>query len=186
MTTAPRVSPEASPAGSDAPDPLDARELVVVITPFAQPAAALVAAVTRAGGLGVLDLGRSARAARDALRDAARWTPGRFGVRVAAGCPVGPDELPDAVDLVVLAPRPGGATAGDLGAPVGPGTDRRWEPGELIRRGRRVWAEVTSVAQARGAVAAGAVGLVARGNESGGVVGDLTTFTLLQHLLAAE
>ncbi|WP_261576179.1 nitronate monooxygenase, partial [Frankia gtarii] len=197
MTTAPRVSPAASPARSDTPDLLDtpdlfgasdlleARELVVVITPFAQPSAALVAAAARAGSLGVLDLGRSAQAARDALRDAARWTPGRFGVRVAVGCPLDPDELPDAVDLVVLAPRLVGAAAGVSAVAGDPGADRRWEPGELIRRGLRVWVEVTSVAQARDAVAAGAVGLVARGNESGGVVGDLTTFTLLQHLLAA-
>ncbi len=175
MTTALRLPPSGAPIGSVRPAPLDAPEQVVVITPFAQPAPALVAAVVRAGGVGVLDLGRSAREAREALRDATRWTPGGFGVRAGSGCPLSPAELPASVDLVVLVARlPGSA-------------DRSpWSVAELVRDGRRVWAEVTSVGEARDAVAAGAVGLIARGNESGGVVGELTTFTLLQHLLAAD
>ncbi|WP_462166063.1 beta-ketoacyl synthase N-terminal-like domain-containing protein, partial [Frankia sp. AiPs1] len=186
MTTA--VPPSTAPPNDrDFSDPLAASELVVVITPFAQPVPALVAAVARAGGRGVLDLGRSASVARRALRDTARWTPGGFGVRIGAGWPspserasseqefsaelLSPEELPDAVDLVVLAtvrPAPG------------------WSVAELTRAGRRVWVEVTSVAAAEAALAAGADGLLARGNESGGAVGDLTTFTLLQHLLADD
>ncbi|WP_101834176.1 type I polyketide synthase, partial [Frankia canadensis] len=195
MTTRLRPPPARIPAGPTASDPLAARELVVVITPFAQPSAALVAAVTRAGGLGVLDLGRCARQARQALRDTARWAPGRFGVRVAAGCPLDLDALPESVDLVVLTASPdagdgaGGAGPADGPEPVttvttGEAAGARWSVAELVRGGRRVWAEVTSVGQARAAVAAGATGLIARGNESGGAVGELTTFTLLQHLLA--
>ncbi|MCM3885419.1 type I polyketide synthase, partial [Frankia sp. R82] len=170
MTIAVPLSP-VPPTGRDRHDPLAAADLVVVITPFAQPAPALVAAVARAGGCGVLDLGRSVAAARRALRDAARWTPGTFGVRVASGCPLQPQDLPAAVDLVVLATE----------LPV-PG----WSVSEVTSSGRRVWVEVTSVAAARTAIEAGAAGLLARGNESGGAVGELTTFTLLQHLLADD
>ncbi|MGW7454304.1 SDR family NAD(P)-dependent oxidoreductase [Streptomyces sp. NPDC054787] len=47
----------------------------------------------------------------------------------------------------------------------------------------RVWAEVTSPAEAAAAVTAGADALVAKGHEAGGRVGDATTFVLLQHLL---
>ncbi|ETA01933.1 polyketide synthase family protein, partial [Frankia sp. CcI6] len=196
MTTAPSASPVASPANPADRDPLDARELVVVITPFAEPSASLVAAVQRAGGLGVLDLGLLAGPARDALRDAARWAPGRFGVRAAPGCPLDPDELPASVGTVVLVARSGpDPRSGPVAwADAGPGPGSRWDIGALTSRWRtsgprgearrRVWAEVTSVAQARDAVAAGVEGLIARGNESGGPVGDLTTFTLLQHLLA--
>src|SRR5688572_11813783 len=50
----------------------------------------------------------------------------------------------------------------------------------------RVLAEVTSTDEAVTAVAAGAEGLVAKGWEAGGRVGDLTTFVLLQQLLAAD
>ena len=48
-----------------------------------------------------------------------------------------------------------------------------------------MWVEVVDVAGARAAVAAGAVGLVARGSESGGRVSELTSLVLLQELLAA-
>ncbi|WP_248001696.1 nitronate monooxygenase [Streptomyces sp. RPA4-5] len=49
---------------------------------------------------------------------------------------------------------------------------------------RRVWAEVTSPEEAAAACAAGVTALVARGHESGGRVGELTTCVLLQRLLA--
>ncbi|MBI2677230.1 MAG: SDR family NAD(P)-dependent oxidoreductase [Candidatus Koribacter versatilis] len=54
----------------------------------------------------------------------------------------------------------------------------------LRARAQRVFCEVTSVREAEAAVAAGADGVVAKGNESGGRIGTETTFVLLQHLLA--
>ncbi|MFI1393450.1 SDR family NAD(P)-dependent oxidoreductase [Streptomyces sp. NPDC020681] len=138
-----------------------ARDLVVVVSPFEEPNARLVAAAERAGALGLLDLGRDrerARAAMDELR-------GRYGVRIPAGCPVAPGELPDAVDTVLLAAE-------------------HWRSGTSGWGARRVWAEVVDVAEARAAVAAGASGLVAKGHEAGGRVGELTTFVLLQLLLS--
>ncbi|WP_405804197.1 SDR family NAD(P)-dependent oxidoreductase [Streptomyces sp. NBC_00210] len=140
------------------------RDLVVVLSPFEEPNAPMVAAAERAGALGLLDLGRDrerARAAMDGLR-------GRYGVRVPAGCRVTPAELPAAVDTVLLAEENWRTGTGE------------WAAG----RGRRVWAEVVSPAEATAAVAAGAVGIVAKGHEAGGRVGELTTFVLLQRLLA--
>ncbi|MFE1172375.1 SDR family NAD(P)-dependent oxidoreductase [Streptomyces sp. NPDC058773] len=49
---------------------------------------------------------------------------------------------------------------------------------------RRVWAEVTTPEEAAAACAAGVSALVARGHESGGRVGELTTCVLLQRLLS--
>jgi acyl transferase domain-containing protein/NAD(P)H-dependent flavin oxidoreductase YrpB (nitropropane dioxygenase family) len=49
--------------------------------------------------------------------------------------------------------------------------------------GLRVLVEVTSREQAHDAVLAGAHGVIARGCESGGPIGDLATFVLLQQLL---
>ncbi len=141
------------------------RDLVLGLTPFTEPNAALVVAVERAGGLGVLDLGRDADAARDALaRVAARW--GRpFGVRIPAGCPITPVELPPDVDTVVI-----DATVLASGAfPV---------------TGRRVLAEATSPDEARAAVEQGATGIIAKGMESGGRIGEYSAYVLLQRLVA--
>ncbi|WP_241996312.1 type I polyketide synthase [Kribbella antiqua] len=72
------------------------------------------------------------------------------------------EELPAQVDAVLLA-------------------DWRGEP--LDYAGRRVLVEVTSLEEARQAAAAGADGLLARGHEAGGRVGELSTFVLLQQLV---
>ncbi|WP_239380268.1 type I polyketide synthase [Frankia sp. CIT1] len=159
------------------------RDLVIGITPFTEPDARLAAAVTRAGALGVLDLGRDAATARTALVNTARWARGPFGVRVPAGCATVPGELPPVVDTVVL---PSGRVPG--AGPAETGREAaRWDVMTAAANGhRRVLVEVTSVAEARAAIEEGADGLIARGCESGGRVGDLTTFTLLQHLLHAE
>lgn len=140
------------------------RDLVVVVSPFEEPNAAMVAAAARAGALGLLDLGRD----RDRACAAMAGLRGPYGVRVPAGCPLAPDQLPATADTVLLAKEHW--RTGTV----------RWSAGTA----RRVWAEVISPAEAAAAVAAGAVGLVARGHEAGGRVGELTTFVLLQRLLA--
>ncbi|MER5934880.1 SDR family NAD(P)-dependent oxidoreductase [Streptomyces sp. NPDC002054] len=158
------------PAQSAAAAPTTpARDRVIALSPFTEPGPGLVITAERAGSLGLLDLGRDPAAAHRALADLARCLPaGRYGVRVPAGCPVGPAELPAAVDTVLLADP-------DLFARAG-----AWSAGGL----RRVWAETTSPGEAAEAVAAGADAVVAKGHEAGGRVGGATTFVLLQQLLA--
>ncbi|MFF4160941.1 SDR family oxidoreductase [Streptomyces sp. NPDC001678] len=143
---------------------------VIGVSPFGEPDARIAAAVCAAGGLGVLDLGRGDRRAREALDLLRRWAPGAFGVRVPDGCALRPEEMygPDVATgprTVLLAPgvRP----------PVSPG------------RRMTVLAEVRSLAEARAAVRAGADGVVGRGSECGGPAGELSTYVLLQQLLAA-
>ncbi|MDQ1370576.1 MAG: hypothetical protein QOF20_2929, partial [Acidimicrobiaceae bacterium] len=149
---------------------LRSRDLVLGVTPFEEPNAQMAVAVERAGGLGILGLGHDGPAARAALADAARWSRGRsgFGVRVPAGCPLTADELPVEVDTVVLG----------IGSP--------WSAADPALSGRRILAEVTSVAQARTEAAAATppFGLIAKGSESGGPIGDTTAYVLLQQLLA--
>ncbi len=92
-------------------------------------------------------------------------------MRVSGDCTLSVDEftaLCDAksVDTVVLT------------------ADANWRAGELT--GRRVLVEVVSLAEAVAAVESGAAGLIARGSESGGRAGELSTFVLLQQLLADE
>ncbi|MEU2155180.1 SDR family NAD(P)-dependent oxidoreductase [Streptomyces sp. NPDC019396] len=156
-------------------------DLVIGTTPFGEPDARLAAAVSRAGGLGVLDLGAGDRRARDALAALRRWTPGRFGVRVGPRCRLGPDELG-------AAPSPAVRSGDAHDRPPGPHTvvlapDSAWAPGD-VPHGHRVLVEVTDLDSARAAVRAGAGGLIARGSECGGPVGELGTFVLLQQLLA--
>ncbi|WP_247195703.1 type I polyketide synthase [Streptomyces sp. GESEQ-35] len=143
-----------------------AEDMIIGVTPFGEPDARLAAAVSRAGGLGILDLGAGDRRTRAALARIRRLGPGPYGVRVGARCRIRPEELPDG----------------------GPGTvvlsvDAAWRIDELPA-GIRVLAEVTSLEQAREAVHAGAHGLIARGSESGGRIGELSTFVLLQQLLS--
>ncbi|MER7863369.1 SDR family oxidoreductase [Amycolatopsis japonica] len=127
--------------------------------PFGVASARFTAAAARAGALGVLDLTSGNRAAREELDLVKDWLATGFGVRVA-----GPAELPPAVHTVLLA----------AGTPLS----------TVDLAGRRVLVEVTSRDEAARAVAAGADGLVARGHEAGGRVGELGTFVFLQQLLA--
>ncbi|MFF4187598.1 SDR family oxidoreductase [Streptomyces sp. NPDC001691] len=149
-----------------APNP----ELVIGLSPLGLPDPRPVAAVCRAGGLGVLDLGAGDRRAREALARVRRWTRGPFAVRVGPSCALTPEEVAEGCDgalppVVVLAA----------------GAD--WKARQL-GAGCRVLVEVGGREEARRAAANGAYGLVARGSECGGRSGDLSTFVLLQALLA--
>ncbi|MFF3445891.1 SDR family NAD(P)-dependent oxidoreductase [Streptomyces sp. NPDC002667] len=147
-------------------------DMIIGITPFGEPDVRLAAAVCRAGGLGVLDLGDGDRRSRDALERLRRLAPGPFGVRIGARCRLDPTDLAPGI--------------GDAGRPdtVVLAVDAPWRAGELTA-GHRVLVEVTDLDEARTAVLAGAYGLIARGSECGGRVGELSTFVLLQRLLAA-
>ncbi|MFE5867057.1 SDR family oxidoreductase [Streptomyces roseifaciens] len=148
------------------------RDVLIGISPFGVPDARLVAAFTRAGGLGVLDLGAGGRRAGEELEQVRRWTAGRgYGVRVGAGCRFAPADL---------APGPAGGGAAPHTVVLGVGAD--W-PVRETTGAYRVLVEVTTVEEALAAVRAGAHGLIARGGESGGRVGPVGTFVLLQQVL---
>ncbi|MYQ64085.1 MULTISPECIES: beta-ketoacyl synthase N-terminal-like domain-containing protein, partial [unclassified Streptomyces] len=112
----------------------------------------------------MLELPERRRDAVEVLHRTDRWSGGRpFGVRLRPGCPLDDGDLPDGVTTVLLAD------------PTRPAADFP---------GRRVLAEVTGLAEAADAVAAGAHGLLLRGGECGGRAGELSTFVLLQGVLA--
>ncbi|MGW7455898.1 hypothetical protein, partial [Streptomyces sp. NPDC054787] len=83
--------------------PAATRDLVVALSPFEEPHPRIVIAAERAGALGLLDLGRDADAARRGVAELGRrlGSGGRYGVRVPAGCPAGPGDLPAEVDTVL-------------------------------------------------------------------------------------
>ncbi|GAB7106059.1 hypothetical protein JCM4814A_43730 [Streptomyces phaeofaciens JCM 4814] len=142
-------------------------DMIIGITPFGEPDAGLALAVGRAGGLGVLDLGAGDRRSREALARLRRASPGAFGVRVGPGC-----------RLSLADPDTGGPHTVVMAA------EAPWPVAETAER-YRVLVEVTGLDGAREAVRAGAHGLIARGAECGGRIGELSTFVLLQQLLAA-
>ncbi len=133
---------------------------VIAISPFASPLPAVVLAAARAGALGVLDPGPDPAAAAGALAVLATEPEGSLGIRLPKGTALGPTDLPRSFGTVLL----------EAGVPLEP-----WAT-------HRVLVQVTSVADALAAVAAGAHGLIAKGAESGGPVGDETAFVLLQSL----
>ncbi|MGH9069490.1 MAG: beta-ketoacyl synthase N-terminal-like domain-containing protein, partial [Acidimicrobiales bacterium] len=137
------------------------------VTPFGRACPDLVIALGRAGAFGLLAVDGSDEDARVALRRVASRLSAPWGVRLASTCPLEPEELPGGVTTVLLA-------AGD---PVDEASVRRWQP-------RRVVVEVTSLAEAHRAAAAGADGLVAKGSECGGRIGEVGAFVLLQQLAA--
>ncbi|MFE4871976.1 SDR family NAD(P)-dependent oxidoreductase [Streptomyces sp. NPDC056682] len=149
-----------------APNP----ELVIGLSPLGLPDPRPVAAVCRAGGLGVLDLGAGDRRAREALARLRRWTAGAFAVRVGPCCALTPEEVAE-------------ECGGSLPRVVLLAADADWKVRQLSDE-CRVLAEVGGREEACRAAADGAYGLVARGSECGGRSGDLSTFVLLQALLA--
>ncbi|GAA2785225.1 SDR family NAD(P)-dependent oxidoreductase [Saccharopolyspora taberi] len=151
--------------------PLWPRTRVLGLSPVGAADAQLVSAVSRGGGLGVLDLGADRARATEAVLRVGAATAAPFGVRSGPGCALEPGEVLGGPGVAAVVLGQGSPwTIGALAA-------------ELPVRGRIVFAEVTSLDEALRAVSDGADGLIARGSEAAGRVGDLTSFVLLQQLL---
>ncbi|MFE5083109.1 SDR family NAD(P)-dependent oxidoreductase [Streptomyces mirabilis] len=141
-------------------------DIVIALNPFAVPSARVTAAAVRAGGLGVLDLTAGGRRAAAELALAEEWSAAGFGVRLRDNDAFPARDLPASVHTVLLT------------------ADASCTPADFPSH--RVLVEVTGRAQALRAAAAGAQGLIARGHEAGGPVGELSTFVLLQQLLGDD
>ncbi|MFE4819181.1 SDR family NAD(P)-dependent oxidoreductase [Streptomyces sp. NPDC056704] len=141
-------------------------DIVIALNPFAVPSARVTAAAVRAGGLGVLDLTEGGRRAAAELALAEEWSAAGFGVRLRDNDAFPARDLPACVHTVLLT------------------ADASCTPADFPSH--RVLVEVTGRAQALRAAAAGAQGLIARGHEAGGPVGELSTFVLLQQLLGDD
>ncbi|MFB9545798.1 type I polyketide synthase [Micromonospora sagamiensis] len=136
-----------------------------------EPSPQLVAAAGAGGGLGVFDLARGDHPTLRALEQVAARSAGPIGVRVPVGCAA----------TVTDVER---AAKGRVGFVVLP-ADGSW-PLRTSSERYRVLVEVTSRTEAQAAAASGAYGLIARGSEAGGRVGELSSFVLVQQLIADE
>lgn len=135
--------------------------------------AELAAAVSEAGGLGIVGAGsRPADWVRDQIRQVRQRTSLPFGVNVLLISP----HAADIVQVVI-----------DESVPVvttGAGTPGPFMPA-LKARGIRVLPVVASVALAKRLERMGADGFVAEGMESGGHIGELTTLVLVPQVVDA-
>jgi hypothetical protein len=77
-------------------------ERVLGLTPAGHPAPRLVVALGRARALGLLDPGLDRARALEAIAAITRRYAGSWGVRIVDGGPLRPDDLPPAVDTVLL------------------------------------------------------------------------------------
>jgi acyl transferase domain-containing protein len=135
------------------------------------PDVSLLRAAARAGASAVLTLEAVAPDdAQASFAALAHNTPGRVGVRLDAFSQLDrwPAPLIDAIAVVVVA---AGGGAREIVRVLG-------------RPGRTILIECTTVEEARAAAALTPQGLIAKGHEAGGHVGEETTFVLLQRLLA--
>ena len=149
----------------------------IASTPPCFPDPSVAIAASRAGGLGLLDLEhvRDESLVVEAISKLASRTEGRCGIKVGSSASeflarIIP-KIPEAITLIVLAPH---KTEG-------------WEKHvKVLRQQKRtvLW-EVNSLEQAREAERAHVDGLIAKGHEAGGWIGEETSLVLLQRLLAS-
>ncbi len=135
--------------------------------------AELAAAVSEAGGLGIIGSGQApGQWVRDQVRKAKQLTDKPFGVNVMLLSPF--------VDEVMEIIREEKVAVVTTGA----GNPGKYVP-SLQAAGIRVIPVVASVALARRLVRSGVDALIAEGTESGGHVGELTTMVLVPQIVDA-
>jgi len=148
---------------------------LIVITPPSLTDPSIAIAASRGGGIGVLDLeyARDEHAVLAAVAELARHTRERCGIKLDGGnveffdSPI--SNLPEQFEIVILTPS-------------NPDILRR-QIRAFHKRKITVLLETTCVEQALLGVEAEVDGLIAKGNEAGGWVGEETAFILLQRLL---
>ena len=135
--------------------------------------AELVAAVSQAGGLGIIGAGsRPADWVRDQIRQVRRQTDRPFGVNILLISPFAPDIVQVTIDERVSV------------VTTGAGTPGQYLP-TLKQKGIKVIPVIASVALAKRLERMGADALIAEGMESGGHIGEITTLPLIPQVVDA-
>lgn len=135
---------------------------LLAITPFEQPDIALASLLCRQGIAAAVDLGRDTQAWPALLEKLAGEQSAGLGVRIPEVADTTALTLPDNVQFLIASVD----THATLTSPQLP------------------WiAQVHSLEEALQAQQAGAIGLIAKGQESGGLTGDESSFVLLQRLV---
>jgi hypothetical protein len=149
---------------------------IMALTPAGLPDPSIAIAASRAGGLGILDLEfvRDMKATISGIKHLCRYGRKPVGIKFDGNASEFIDQmikvLPEIVKYVILT-----AVSGDLLS----GYLRTLQKMDIA-----VLVEATSLEQAQSALEAGVGGLIAKGHEAGGWVGEETTFILLQRMLS--
>ncbi len=133
------------------------------ITPCEYPDVGLARALLRHGATVAVDIGRNAAEWPQLFSQLQKLQSPNCGIRVPDHLDTHPAAIPKSVDFAVI------DAASDI---------RLWL--DYFR----VFVQVTSVAEAQIAIAARAHGLIVKGQESAGLVGDESSFILLQRVMA--
>ena len=148
---------------------------VIALTLPGQPDPAVAIAATRDGGWGDLDLEyiKDKDLAVDSIKQLCRYAKGECGIKLDGSdtkfCHEVVTDVPRGLQVVILT----FSTAQKL----------RKQVATLHRRKLKVLLETTSWQQAKVGQSIGVDGIIAKGHEAGGRVGEETTFILLENLL---
>ncbi|MDO9453308.1 MAG: SDR family NAD(P)-dependent oxidoreductase [Stagnimonas sp.] len=137
---------------------------LLAVTPLERPDLALARRLCRHGAAVAIDLGRDPAAWPVLWAQLATEQSRGLGLRLADGVAAPELALPACIGFVVL--------DGDVAA-----LPASWRTVPVL-------AQVCSLHEARRALAAGASGLIAKGQESGGRIADESSFVLLQRIVA--
>lgn len=150
---------------------------LIVLTPPGLTDPAIAVAASEAGAWGVLDLEHcddetsGLRAVNELARSASGLCGVKFSGRRREFLSSAVQNLPQRIGIVMLT----AAHGDEVGSAIH----------SLQSRGVTVLWESTSAEAAEHGARLGVNGIIAKGNESGGYVGDETSFVLLQHILAS-
>ena len=143
----------------------DARRFrLLAITPFERPDLPLARLICRHGAATAIDLGRDPAVWPALWAQLMNEQSLGLGLRLADGVAAPQLSLPSSIGFVVVDGDPAALPASWHQVPV--------------------LAQVCSLDEARRALAAGASGLIAKGQESGGRIADESSFVLLQRIVA--
>ena len=135
--------------------------------------ARLAAAVSNAGGLGIISaMGLDANGLREQIRQCRKLTQRPFGVNIML-------KSETAADSALVAAQEKVAVV-----TTGAGMPSRFMP-QWLDAGVKVVPVIPTVALAKRVVRDGACAVIAEGCESGGHIGELTTFTLVPQIVDA-
>jgi malonyl CoA-acyl carrier protein transacylase len=147
---------------------------LVTVTPAGFPDPSLAIAGSRAGGIGLLDLeyGVHTPAARQALKNLCRYAGNDIGLKLHSQ---------DLKFLQEISPVPDNLKVVILTHPSA--TLLKKAVDRLHSQNIQIFPECTSIEEAQLAERAGVDGVIAKGHEAGGRIGNETTFILLQRFL---
>ncbi|HEY3698406.1 MAG TPA: beta-ketoacyl synthase N-terminal-like domain-containing protein, partial [Spongiibacteraceae bacterium] len=135
---------------------------LLAITPCEYPDVPLAQALLRYSGAAAVDIGRNPARWPQLFSQIEKNHSSYLGIRIADHVEITAAQVPESVGFVVI----------DASANIS-----QWAARFLVI------VQVSSIIQARAAIKAGAKALIAKGQESGGLIGDESSFILLQRIL---